>query len=111
MSNLTNEQPPTPAMQIVYLDDTLKQVKEILEVPVWSQETYDRTMDLTGEIRGTIIAIIHNPTATGSQRWQAQSALKDSGRLATTANKRHRQYAFALLKRQQVQEKRHRSDD
>ena len=36
MSNLTNEQPPTPAMQIVYLDDTLKQVKEILEVPVWS---------------------------------------------------------------------------
>jgi hypothetical protein len=46
MSNLTNEQPPSPAMQIAYLDDTLKRVKVILEVPVWSQEIYNRAMDL-----------------------------------------------------------------
>ena len=46
MSNLTNEQPPSPAMQIAYLDDTLKRVKVILEMPVWSQEIYNRAMDL-----------------------------------------------------------------
>lgn len=111
MSNPANEQPPSPVVQIAYLDDTLKRVKEILEVSEWSQEIYNRVMDLAGEIRGTIIAIISNPIATGSQRRQAQNALKESDLLATAANKRHKQYAFALLKQQRVQEKRHRSDD
>jgi hypothetical protein len=35
-------------MQIAYLDDNLKRVKEILEVPVGSQEIYNRVMDLMG---------------------------------------------------------------
>jgi hypothetical protein len=111
MSNPANEQTPSPVVQIAYLDDTLKLVKEILEVSSWSQEVYDRVMDLIGEMRGTVIAIIHNPTATGDQRQQAQRALKEASRLATAANKRHRQYAFAFLKQQRAREKRHRSDD
>src|SRR5438045_2048006 len=99
MSDESNEQ-PSPDAQVTYLDDTLKRVKEILEAPEWSQELYNKVASLSGEIRGTIIAIISNPTATESHRRRAKSALKESDRMATAANKRHRQYALAILKQQ-----------
>jgi hypothetical protein len=102
-----HEQPPNAAEQIAQIGDKLNQVKEILEAPEWSQEIYDKAMDLTSEIRGTIIAIFSNPTAKAKHRQQAQGVLlKESNRLATAANKRHRQYAFALQKQQRAHEKR-----
>jgi hypothetical protein len=109
MSNPPNEQPPDAVKQIAQIDDKLNQIKEILEAPEWSQDIYNKAADLNSQIRGTIIAIVSNPTATAKQRQQAQGALlKESNRLHAAANKRHRQYAVALQKQQRAREKKRR---
>jgi hypothetical protein len=40
MNNTPNEQPINPTMQISYIEGNLKQVKEFLKEPLWSQKTY-----------------------------------------------------------------------
>jgi hypothetical protein len=103
MNDPSSEQPPNAVEQITQINNKLNQTKEILEAPEWSQEIYNRVTGLQSEIRGTIIAIFSNLTATTQQRKQAQGELlKESNRLDVATNKRHKQYAFALQKQQRA---------
>jgi hypothetical protein len=55
MSDMPDQQPLSRNEQVAQIDDKLRQVKELLDAPDFTMETYQQVTDLTSQIRSTII--------------------------------------------------------
>jgi len=51
MSNIPDKQPPTIAEQTTQIGNNLKQLRQIIEEPEFTSETYQKVVDLTSDTK------------------------------------------------------------
>jgi hypothetical protein len=106
MSNpLNNEQPPTIAEQIALVGENLKQLKEVIEEPEFTYETYQKVIKLASEIRGKSVAIAQSNEATENYRKTARNAISELSRMVGIATRKLKQYAATIQREQRAQRK------
>ncbi len=81
------------------IKNKLQWVQTILEAPEFSQEMYDQAMSLISEVRSAVVTIMQHDEAKAYYQ-QALNTLQESKRLHSAANKKLKQYALSLQKRQ-----------
>jgi len=81
------------------IKEKLQQIQTIIEAPELSREMYDHVMNLISEVRSAVVTIIQHDEAKVYHQ-QALNALQESKRLNSAANKKLKQYALSLQKRQ-----------
>ncbi len=81
------------------IKDKLQQIQTIIEAPELPQEMYDHVMNLISEVRSAVVTIMQHAEAKAYHQ-QALNALQESKRLNSAANKKLKQYALSLQKRQ-----------
>ena len=79
--------------------DKLRQVHTIIEAPELPQDMYDQVTNLISEVRSAAVIIMQHDEAKAYYQ-QALNALQESKRLNSAANKKLKQYALSLQKRQ-----------
>ncbi len=81
------------------IKNKLQRVQTILEAPEFPQEMYDQATSLISEVRSAVVTILQHDEAKAYHQ-QALNALQESKRLNSAANKKLKQYALSLQKRQ-----------
>lgn len=79
--------------------DKLQQVQTIIAASELPQEMYDQVTSLISEVRSAAVTILQHDEAEAYHQ-QALNALDESTRLNGAANKKLKQYALSLQKRQ-----------
>jgi hypothetical protein len=97
MSDMPDQQPLSRNEQVAQIDDKLRQVKELLDAPDFTMETYQQVTDLTSQIRSTIIE-----TRAYDNDQYIRNQLLESIRLTDRATKLLREYARSLQKQQRT---------
>jgi hypothetical protein len=97
MSDTPDQQPLSRNEQVAQIDEKLRQVKELLDAPDFTMETYQQVTNLTSQIRATIIEI----RAYENDQY-IRNQLLESIRLADSATKRVREYASFTQKQQRT---------
>ncbi len=98
MKNWRDEIASIPLLSPTELSSKVEQMRQLVEMPTFTYETFQQVSDLEGEIRLVVCAMVVRGTA--SQQRAAHTALRQLGRLYPQAVQRVKRLAARASRRE-----------